>query len=99
MCCGAGATARRTLVVVNDDARLSEAAYLQLDEVIYRGGTTGTERFEDRDADGHRDLVVKWTAAYEGEPTQRGETVHAWKAAGDRFHGARRPRGEECYCE
>jgi len=99
MCCGAGATGRRTLVVVNDDQAMSEAAYVHLDELIYRGGTTSKHRFEDRDHDGHRDLVVQWTAVYEDEDEERGETVYAWKVEQDRFKGARRPRGEACVCE
>jgi len=99
MCCGAGATARRTLVVLNDDAELSEAAYIHLDESIYRGATTGKERFEDRNNDGHRDLVVKWKAVYEGEPDDSGENVHTWMAKQDWFKSARRPSGEGCMCE
>ncbi len=98
MCCGAGATAKRTLVILNDDESMSEAAYVDLDESIYRGGTTGRERFEDRDGDGHRDLVVTWKASYEGEPEESGERVHAWTTK-DRYKGARRPRGEECICD
>lgn len=99
MCCGAGATTKRTLVILNDDARLTEAAYLDLDEEVYFGGTKGRERFEDRDADGHADLVVSWTSTREGEPPGTGEQVHAWTKERDAFERALRPQGEECICE
>jgi hypothetical protein len=99
MCCGAGATEKRTLVMTNDDAILSEAAYLDLDAVIYRGATRGRERYEDRNGDGHRDLVVEWVMTDEEDPTERGEDVHVWQSARDRYERARRPRGEDCYCE
>ncbi len=99
MCCGAGATTRRTLVVLNDDETLSESAYLHLDEEVYFGGTKGREGFEDRNEDGHPDLVVSWSATYDDEPPEKGERVHEWLERGDRFKGAKRATGEECTCE
>lgn len=99
MCCGGGATHRRTLVIVNDDPKMSEAAYLDLDEEIYIGGTVGKERFEDRNADGHGDLIVAWKSTIADEPPDEGEHVHQWRPRGNRFEGARRPDPEECSCE
>jgi len=98
MCGGGGATQKRTLVIVNTDRALTEAAYIDLDEEIYNAADVGRERFDDRTSDGHRDLVVTWRSTYEGKADGKRERVFAWDSS-DRFVGAERPTGEQQTCE
>ena len=98
MCGGGGPTQKRTLVISNDDATLSEAAYVDLDEALASAEVFGRETFEDRDHDGHPDLVVTWKTVIEGEPDEVSEKVFAWKRSDDRYADAKRPVGEDDYC-
>lgn len=95
MCRAVGASVIRNLVILSDDEELSEAAYVELDSEIYRGKRIGRERFEDRNDDGHADLVIAWRWTSDEGDDDRGEYVHLWQPNSDAFAGAERPVDEE----
>jgi hypothetical protein len=98
MCCGGGETEKRTLVILNNDPDLSEAAFVDLDARNYHSSVTGREQFTDRNGDRHSDLVIARTDRFEDSVTHD-EITYLWDPSSDQFSEAKRLVGDDCHCE
>ncbi len=102
--CGTGyCTVRRTVVLDAGEAGVPVVANVESRRTCQAdtlGRTEGTVLFEDRDGDGHRDLVARARVCGGAEPDEDGEwivppcdppreSVRAWTAATDRYAAPR----------
>lgn len=64
-------------------------------DLLLADGRSSRRRFEDRDDDGHPDLVVAWRWTSDEGDDDSGEHVHLWQPNKDGFAGGARPVDEE----
>ena len=86
-----GLTIQRELRIyaLEGDGHLRPQIALTLDDEIYSGGITGKVRFDDRNQDGHPDLVLTSRSEYpdEGDElvVETKTTVYSYRPAHDDF--------------